>query len=246
MIRPFTILTAVSILLLVPGASPSMTADQIMKKVRALKKPSTVKQTSALLIIKEGRRDVYYFSGIYRDYGSESRMRITFKKGSRMEFLVVNRKGKGSRQWLKLSNGKIRQVPRGEKGASWLNSHFYNVDIGGGTTRNAFSYRLLGSVKVDGIDCYRIIGKGDPDGVYSSSIIYAGKSDYVIRKVELYEKGRHTKTLIMQKIQKVSGIYTPRKITMERADGRGKSIFYIKSIQYNVPVKDYRLRRAGF
>jgi hypothetical protein len=60
-----------------------------------------------------------------------------------------------------------------------------------------------------------------------------------------YEKGSHSKTLRIEKIQVISGIYTPRKMVMERTDGKGKSLLYIKSIQYNIPVSDTVLKREA-
>lgn len=230
------------------GVNSSFAIDgkEIMEKVKALKKPMTIIQSAVLLIVKGERRDVLKFDGIFKDYGNESRVRIMFKEGTSMEFLVVHEKGGGSTQWLKLSNGRIRQVPQGEKGNTWLNSHFYNVDIGGVTERQNVTYTLLGEGEVEGVPCYRIQGSGNPNGVYSSSILYVGKDDYIVRRVELFEKGKHTKTLILEKIENISGISTPRKITMERADGLGKSIIYIKSINYNSPVSDNELKRSGF
>jgi|GEM_PF-1324077 len=223
----------------------ALNGTQIMHKTKSLKKPATISQSAVLLILKGGRKDVLRFNGIFKDYGFESRMRIEFNQGSRMKFLVVNKKNGGSLQWLKLSSGRIRQVPRGEKANPWLNSHFYNIDIGGARMNQKMQYKLLGEGVVDSADCYRIESRGGTSGVYSKSIIYVGKNDFVVRRVEFFERGLHTKTLTMYKIKKISGIYTPRKIVMKRTDGKGKSIIYIKTINYNVRVADSKLKRSG-
>lgn len=223
----------------------ALNGNQIMNRVRSLQKPKTINQSAVLLILKGGRKEILRFNGIFKDYGSESRMRIEFNQGSRMKFLVVNKKSGESLQWLKLSSGRIRQVPRGEKANPWLNSHFYNIDIGGAQMNREMKYKLVGEGVADNVDCYRIDSRGGTSGVYSKSIIYVGKNDFVIRRVELFERGRHTKTLTMYKIKKISGIYTPRKIVMERTDGKGKSIIYIKTIDYDARVADFKLKRSG-
>ncbi len=223
----------------------SLDGTEIMGKVKSLKKPVTVNQSAVLLVLKKGRKDILRFSGIFKDYGFESRMRIEFNQGSKMKFLVVNKKSGESLQWLKLSSGRIRQVPRGEQGNPWLNSHFYNIDIGGARMNQKMKYKLLGEKVVDSVDCYRIESRGAASGVYSKTLIYVGKNDFVIRRIEFFERGFHTKTLTMYKIQKISGIYTPRKIVMARMDGKGKSIIYIKTINYNTRVADFKLKRSG-
>ena len=84
--------------------------------------------------------------------------------------------------------------------------------------------------------------------MYSKAIIYLRKSDYVIVRIEFFEKGKHTKTLRNEKIQKIQGIYTPRKVVMEKyKNGKllGKSFLYIKSVKYNVKVSDQSFKREA-
>ena len=69
---------------------------------------------------------------------------------------------------------------------------------------------------------------------------------YHMEDVDFYEKGIHTKTITFEKIEKISGIFTPRKLVMERTDGKGKSILYVVSIKYDVPVPDSKLKRESF
>ncbi len=232
--------------LLLPAGSWALTGREIMEKNDGLKKGKTSVQESVLLIIKGSSSIKKEFSGTSRRYGKKTRKRINFKYPTRMQFLVWDEPGSDSSQWVKLTSGKVRKIASSEKNKPWVNSHFYNEDI---AERNIddYSYKLLGEADLDGITCYMVeSGKKRGTRVYSKGVIYVGKSDFVIRKIDLYERGRMTKVIHFLKIEKISGIYTPRKVVMERTDGRGKSILYLKSVKYDIPVSDTLLKRESF
>ncbi len=231
---------------LLPAGSWALTGREIMEKNDNLKKGKTWTQESVLLIIKGSSKIKKEFSGISKRYGKKTRKRINFKYPTRMQFLVWDEPGSDSRQWVKLTSGKVRKIASSEKNKPWVNSHFYNEDI---SERNIddYSYKLAGEAPVDGVSCYKVESrKKRGTRVYSKGVIYVAKSDFVIRKIELYERGRMTKVISFLKIQKISGISTPRKVVMERTDGRGKSILYLKSVKYDLPVSDSLLQRESF
>jgi hypothetical protein len=239
-----TIITALFILL--PAGSWALTGREIMEKNDRLKKGKTWVQESVLLIVKGASKIKKEFSGTSKRYGKKTRKRINFKYPTRMQFLVWDEPGSDSRQWVKLTSGKVRKIASSEKNKPWVNSHFYNEDI---SERNLddYSYRLAGEGDVGGIKCYKVESrKKRGTKVYSKGVIYVAQSDFVIRRIDLYERGRMTKVIRFLKIEKISGIYTPRKVEMKRTDGRGKSILYIKSVKYNLPVSNSLLKRESF
>lgn len=235
-----------TLIFLLPTGSWALTGREIMEKNDRLKKGKTWTQESVLLIIKGSSRIKKEFSGTSKRYGKKTRKRINFKYPTRMQFLVWDEPGSDSRQWVKLTSGKVRKIASSEKNKPWVNSHFYNEDI---AERNIddYSYKLLGEAVVDSANCYKVESRKKRGSiVYSRGVIYVGKSDFVIRKIDLYERGRMTKVISFLKIRKISGIHTPRKVVMERTDGRGKSILYMKLIKYDFPVPDSLLKRESF
>ncbi|MCP5104748.1 MAG: outer membrane lipoprotein-sorting protein, partial [bacterium] len=224
----------------------ALTGKEIMEKNDALPKGKSFTRDSVLLVVKGKRKEKKVFRVIQKKYGEKTRMRLSFSEPTHLEFLVWSEPGKDSLQWIKLSSGKKRKIASSDKGKPWMNSHFYYEDISERYFSD-YSYELKGEAEVNGTACYKVERtkiKGTPD--YSRVTVYVGKEDFVTRKVEFYEKGRHSKTLTMYKIEKISGVYTTRKAVMERTDGKGKSIMYIRSIQYDVPVSDNKLKREGF
>ncbi len=232
----------------------AMTGREIMEKNDALPEAKTAIQSSVLIIIHgkgdKARKTRKEFHSYLKKYGKKTRMRMTFTKPTRIEFMAWDEPGKDSLQWIKTSGKKVRKIASSDKGKPWLNSHFYNEDIGE-VDIDDYTYKLDGEADVNGVACYKIIsqkvrksgGKIVPDKrVYTKRIVYVGKEDYVMRKVDFYEKRGFTKTLTVSNIVKLEGIDTPQKIVMARKDGKGKSILYNpkKSIKYNVPIADQK------
>ena len=82
--------------------------------------------------------------------------------------------------------------------------------------------------------------------VYSHSILYIGKTDYLKHRIEFFESGLHTKTLEFSNYETIDGVPTPRKMTMIRSDGKGKSILYVKEAVYGLEIDDRKLTREAF
>lgn len=234
----------------------SITGLDIMKKNDALPEAKSQKASAVLVIFKGGRQIRKEYNMISKKYGKVTRTRISFTKPTRLEFLTYSIPGSDNQQWLKLSSGAVRKIASSEKDKPFVNSHFYYEDIGDRDI-NDYRYKYLGEVKVTQdlgkgktaqVDCYKVEGvKKKGTKVYSKTIAYVRKSDYFIIQVDFYEKGRHTKTLRAEHIKKVQGILTPFKLVMERTDGKGKSILYIrpKSLQYNISIPDVKLKREA-
>ncbi len=233
-------------LLLVSQDVFALTGREVMEKSDALPKGETSSQEAVLAIFRGSQVEKKVFSAQLKRYGKEVRKRITFTHPTRLEFLVIDEPGEDSSQWIKLTSGRVRRIASGDSGKPWVNSHFYNYDIGE-INIDDYNYRLLGEEDVNGVKCFKVESvKAEGTQVYSKSNIYIGKNDYIPYRIEFYERGRHTKTLTFENIEKISGINTARKATMERTDGRGRSILYIRAIQYNVSIPDQRLSTQSF
>ncbi|MCB1145351.1 MAG: outer membrane lipoprotein-sorting protein [Leptospiraceae bacterium] len=215
---------------------------KIMEKNDALAEASSGSGESILVIIRGSSQEKKEFNSISKKYGKKTRSRITFTSPTRIEFLTWSSPGEDSQQWIKLSSGGVRKISSSDKDGAFVNSHFYYEDIGDRDIDD-FDYKLLGSGKVGSDDVYKIESiKKTGTKVYSKSIVYVRKADYVVVQVDLYQGGKLTKILRNEAIETIQGIITPRKVTMERADGSGKSILYLKSIQYNSNVQDSLLK----
>ena len=229
----------------------ALTGQEIMEKNDSLPNPSSMVTESKLKIYKGSRVIEKIFSGISKKYGEEMRARVTFSYPTRIEFLMWDEPGKDSVQWLKTSTGKVRKIASTSKGNAWVNSHFYYEDLGDHEIEN-YNYKYIGDADVADSKgnktlCYKVEAqKKSGSMVYSKIIIYVGQKDFVIRRFDFFERGMHTKSMFNYRIEKISGIYTPRAILMQRTDGKGKSILFLKDVKYNVEINDQKLKRESF
>jgi hypothetical protein len=220
-------------------------ARQIMEKNDALKEANTRKSNSVMVVMRGDKKEMKEFSMAAKKYGKETRSKSTFTKPTRLEFLSWSVPGEDTLQWIKLSGGTVRKIASSDKGGSFVGSHFYYEDMAERDIDD-FDYKFLGDEKINGEDCYKIEAvKVKGTKVYEKSIAYVRKSDHFVIRAEFYEKQGHTKTMTVDKIEVIDGIITPRKLLMERTDGNGKTIIYLKSIEYNIPVADEALKKEN-
>ncbi|MDH5717132.1 MAG: outer membrane lipoprotein-sorting protein [Spirochaetia bacterium] len=218
---------------------------QIMEKNDALKEPDTRKGVSVMVVMKGDSKELKEFEMVSKKYGKKTRSRSTFLKPTRIEFLSWSEPGEDSLQWIKLSGGTVRKIASSDKGGSFVGSHFYYEDMQDRDIDD-FNYKYLGDEKVNGEDCFKVESvKKKGTKVYVKTIVYIRKSDYFMIKADFYENKGHTKILEVDKIETIDGILTARKITMSRTDGKGKSIIYIKEVDYNKSVSDEFLKKES-
>ena len=149
-----TALTIISICLCLP-LTAAESAQTIMEKSYAVPDGDSFRRNSVLLIIKSGQTEKKEFITEAREYGRNWRNRIQFSYPSKIGFLIWDEPGVDSRQWIKLTSGKVRKIATSEKGKPWMNSHFYNQDISR-TYIEDYDYSLLGEERVNGLPCYKI------------------------------------------------------------------------------------------
>lgn len=240
------ILLLTLVLALTASSLFALSGRQIMEKNDNLKEAQSSKSYAVLLIFKGGCQSAKCatrkeFKMASRKFGDTTKTRISFVKPTQIQFLTWSIPGKDSRQWIKRSRGSVRKIASEDKGNSFVNSHFYYEDLSDRNI-NDYSYRNLGTATVDGEACYKVESrKKTGTQVYSKSIVYVRQKDYVIKKIDLYENGIHSKSVLNQKIQKISGIYTPKKVKMYRTDGKGMSILYLPRVNHNASVSQVRL-----
>lgn len=233
-------------LALIAGQIGAQDARSIMEKSDAVPDGDTFERSMVLLIVKSGKNEKKEFSTLSKEYGRKRRSLMQFSFPTQMEFLSWDEPGQDNQQWIKLTSGKVRKIASSEKDKPWMNSHFYYEDIADVYIED-YEYTLLGEEDVDGVSCYKIASvKTRGQKVYSKRDVYIGKDNYLMYRVDYYENGSHTKTLTFTNYETIDGIQTPRKLTMERTDGKGKSVLYTKSVSYNIPVEDRELTREAF
>ena len=217
----------------------AMTAAEIADKVGALPTPSSAHSELVMKIYKGSDIAEKEFTIDGKKISDkESRLLVNFTKPTGIKFLMHSHKDGEDDQWIKMSSGQVKRIGSSSKGSSFVNSHFSYEDLST-RERHNYKYELLGEEKVSDADCYklettRIKGKDSYDKIIS----YVRKNDYFIVKSDFYQKGKLYKVLENSDIKEVKGILTPYKVVMKLSENGDKTEMTLKSVDYNMNIKD--------
>jgi outer membrane lipoprotein-sorting protein len=210
----------VLLLLLVSGAAwPAQAEDtdprEIARKARANNLLDGSEGLTTLTIAnKKGETRVRKMAMVSKlfDGGKTEKRLIRFVepadiKGTAM--LTFDHDQKDDDIWLYLPrNHKTRRIVASEKAKNFMGSEFTYADMTPPDVDD-FTYRLLPSVKVDGVDCYVVESTPKDDDIeeengFSKRVGYIGKRDYVIRKSVYFDlDGEEWKTLTASEVKEV-------------------------------------------
>ena len=224
----------------------ALTGREIIDKSDALPEPNTGETTVLMFIHKGGRVLEKEFEGIAKKFSSgEEKMLISFVRPTRIKLLTHSHKNRDDDQWLRLSSGRVKRIATTEKDKPFVHSHFYYEDLQSRDI-DEYDYQYIGDGQAAGFSCYKVqsIKKGGQK-VYDKSILYVRKSDYFIVRIDLYRKGVFDKYLVNYDIKKVSGILTPFRSVMYKADGSGNTELKLKSVKYNIGISSFKFNKEA-
>lgn len=216
-------------------------------------KTSTANMTLTLFD-KRGNKRVRELKALSKDQGNHDAMSLTFEAPLEVAgsaFLSLNYTGgKASDAWLFLpSLNKTRRVAQSNQSDSFMGSDFSYSDIIG-TDTNDWTYTLEGSEAVDGKDCFVLTAKPKSNSVvsetgYTSRRIWVRKDSYYVVRGQFTTKSGQVKLMSAKGLRTVSGIWTPKSITMATTKG-GKiqthSTISFGNVKYNVALSDAKFK----
>jgi hypothetical protein len=120
-------------------------------------------------------------------------------------FLSVENQGRDNEQFLYLpALGKAKRIGAGQRGQSFVGTDFSYGDIDARYLQSANAQRL-GDDTSGGVACYvldSVLGEGD----YSRAKVWIAESDFVVRRVEFYDKANVLwKVLTVSQVKDVDG-----------------------------------------
>jgi len=236
------ILSMISTILIV-AALNAETGYDIMKKADEVAEPKTSSSTATLTIhSKKGSdriREVIMKSKDYGDVKKEVIVFTTPKDVSGTAYLMFDYEdeSKDSDNWLYLpAMKKTRRIASSgsESEGSFMGTDFTYQDMGD-RSLSKYNYNLLGEDNIDGVACYKVecISKAgtEKDPRY---ITYIGKSDYIMRKCEFYDRQNQLHRLLTcSNFTSIKGFTTAQVMKMENVQTGTWSLIETKNIQYD-------------
>lgn len=146
--------------------------------------------------------------------------------------------------WVYLpSENLVRRLSGSSLYSSFMRSDFANEDLQNLDDVEEYTYDLIGSEVVNGIDCYILdrMPKAGKDTQYSKHRQWVRKDNYLRYKMEFYDKkGKLIKTTYFDECAKIDGVWTNTKNRVVRADGKSTTYVDWTDIRYNIGLKDER------
>jgi hypothetical protein len=235
---------------LIAGAAAfaqSLTGYDIMKKADEIPEATTASSTATLTIhSKKGSDRIRQVIMKSKDYGDVKKEVIVFvnpKDVAGTGYLMFDYEEdasgnkKDSDNWLYMpAMKKTRRIASSgsESDGSFMGTDFTYRDMGE-RSLNDYEYNLLGEESVDGTECWKVEciakDKTEKDPRYIS---YIAKSDYILRKCELFDRQNQLhRVLTCTDFTTIKGFTTAQKMKMENVQTGGWSTFEMAEIVYD-------------
>ena len=105
---------------------------------------------------------------------------------------------------------------------------------------NQFDYKLAGEDTVDGAPCWKVESRPRQtrSSQYNLSILSIRKDNYAIAQIDNYNDQKLVRRIHNSDIEKVDGIWTPRRLEIEDTLRQTRTVLKLENIRYNLPLKD--------
>jgi hypothetical protein len=154
--------------------------------------------------------------------------------------LIVNHPERSSDQWMWIpALERDRRVSMQDRRTRFFGTDFSFEDL---EERDVgqYDYKLLGDDAVDGASCWKIESrpKQSKSSQYTTVILWFRKDNYVLAKLEGYEKEKLVRRIGYTDIAQVDSIWSARKLAVYDAGRNSRTVLTLTKLQYNVPMKE--------
>ena len=161
--------------------------------------------------------------------------------------LVVNYPDRASEQWMWIpAEERDRHIAIQDRTTRFFGTDFSFEDMEERDV-NQFDYKLLGEEQLDGVACWKIDSqpKQTKSSQYTSSTIWVRKDNYVIVRMDNFNKDKLVRRITYGDIQKVDNIWTPRTVELLDAAKNSRTVLKLDKIQYNAAMKEENFTREA-
>ena len=197
-----------------------------------------------ILINKRGRKRIRQVLSYNKDYGKDSKTVMIFQKPADVKgtgFLSweYDDDSKDDDRWLYMpALKKVRRISGSSENDYFMGSDFTYDDMGG-RNPDEDTHTLLREEELNEQLCWVIesIPK-EKDNMYAKKIIRVRQDVKMVVKVEYYDKLGLMKTLTIEEIRQIDGIWTAHKMFMDNLNEKHQTILTLKNVSYNQNLKD--------
>lgn len=159
--------------------------------------------------------------------------------------LVINHPDRASDQWMWIpAEERDRRIALQDRSTRFFGTDFSFEDLEERDV-DQFDYKLLGDEAIAGVACWKIESrpKETKRSQYTSSTLWVRKDNYVLARIDNFNKDKLVRRITYGDIAKISGIWTPRSIEVFDATKNSRTVLTLDRVEYNVPLRDESFTR---
>jgi hypothetical protein len=154
--------------------------------------------------------------------------------------LVMNHPDRASDQWMWIpAEERDRRIALQDRSTRFFGTDFSFEDMEERDV-NQFDFRMDGDEVEGGKPCWRITStpKESKSSQYTSSTLWIRKNDFVMARIDNFNRGKLVRQITYSNIQTINGIATPRTIAVFDPGKNSRTVLTLEDVQYNVPMND--------
>jgi outer membrane lipoprotein-sorting protein len=236
-----------TLMFIVGQALGQTTGKEIMLKVDQQPDGDTRKSIMKMeLINKRDRKRVRSMNSYSKDYGKDKKSIMFFQepadvKGTGFLTWDYHEEDKNDDRWLYLpAMKKTRRINGSSAKKEYFMGSDFTYDDMGNRNVDEDNHQLLRSEIIKDHECWVIESvPKDQSELYSKRILWVRQDNYMVSRVEYYDKqGEMMKELEVNDMKLTEGYWTSTMMTMSNHQREHRTIIYIESIEYDLPVDD--------
>ncbi len=228
----------IAILLLTAFVAGAQEPRQIMEEVQRRQRSETQHYEGTLEVIGNGNRIAtkrWLFDRLGAFGNSKGILRFTAPaevKG--VGLLIVNHPDRASDQWLWRPNiGREQRIALQDRSTRFFGTDFSFEDLEERDIAQ-FDYKYLGDEK----DTWKLQSTPRKSSQYTYGYLWVKKDNYVVVRVESYNKKGLVRAIDYRDFEQAKGIWTARTIEVLDVPRKSRTTLKYDKLEYNLPMKD--------
>lgn len=211
----------------------ALTVKEIAAKMEAAERaPHAVSKMKETIVTASGDSREFEVAGYAAD--SMKKQLQVYQKPARVRGEKILMLDDGDEIWAySPRTTRVRHIATHMKKAKVMGSDFSYEDMAAGDYLKKFTITLKGDEKALGEDCYKLLLKPTPKGPgYARMDAWVAKSDFIVRKIDYYDKDGLLKTLTVSDVRTVDGRAAPWKMVMKNVRDGGETRMEVLEMDY--------------
>ncbi len=234
-----SLLTGALLFAIAFGAEAETAAEILAKSDAAgLARTSMVKMTQT--VVTPGGDSRTFKILAYASNGNEKGLTV-YVAPSQVKGMKILTLNDGDDIWSYFPRtNRTRKIASSARNRKVQGSDFTYDDMAGGKMAKNWQGEVVGSEKVEGIDCFKLSLVPTESGPksYSKITAWVSKADYTSVRVEYFDlDGDKTKRLDIRNYKKISEVYVPFEYTMTNLMDGGKTTMKVVAAKVNVDLE---------